>query len=336
MKFNFDWKLSDLPSLPPNSPTVFSTFSCGGGSSMGYMLAGYSIVAANDIDATMGRRYLTNILNKKYFLKPIRNLLTEMLPSDLYNLDILDGSPPCSTFSTAGAREKGFGVNKKFTEGQSKQVLSDLFFDFLDLANKLRPKVIVAENVTGILKGNSRAYANLILKRFDEIGYNCQLFQLNAASMGVPQKRERVFFIAGRKDLNYPKIELKFNEKPILFKDIEERGAKRKALLPSHKRISKLPLDQSGCFRVNKKGSTNFFKICPKNKVPLTITAKPHSIGHYDLEGYLTTSELIKIGTFPSDYIFGDVKPQYLIGMSVPPVMMAQVAYQIKKQWLKL
>ena len=93
----------------------------------------------------------------------------------------------------AGSREKAFKKEKKFREGQAKQVLSDLFFDFLDLANKLKPKVIVAENVKGMIIGNAKSYTKQVMRRFDEIGYNCQLFLLNFY-YGSASKRERVFF----------------------------------------------------------------------------------------------------------------------------------------------
>ena len=73
------------------------------------------------------------------------------LPKELYELDILDGSPPCSSFSMAGNREKDWGKEKIFREGQAEQVLDTLFFDFIDLAKELQPKVVVAENVKGLL-----------------------------------------------------------------------------------------------------------------------------------------------------------------------------------------
>ena len=68
-------------------------------------------------------------------------------PEELYHLDILDGSPPCSTFSMAGQREENWGKNKKFREGQASQILDDLFFEFIDLAAILKPKIVIAENV---------------------------------------------------------------------------------------------------------------------------------------------------------------------------------------------
>ena len=90
----------------------------------------------------------------------------------------------------AGSREKACGKEKHFREGQSKQVLDDLFFHFIDTAKKLKPKVVVAENVKGLVIGKAKGYVKQIFKKFDEAGYDVQLFLLNAAFMGVPQKRE--------------------------------------------------------------------------------------------------------------------------------------------------
>ena len=95
----------------------------------------------------------------------------------------------------SGSREKAWGKKKKFREGQSEQILDDLFFHYIDLAFKLRPKVVVAENVKGMLMGNAKGYVKQIIGLLGTAGYDVQLFLLNGASMGLPQKRERVFFI---------------------------------------------------------------------------------------------------------------------------------------------
>jgi DNA (cytosine-5)-methyltransferase 1 len=164
------WSLSNLDAVPKKGIKVMSTFACGGGSSMGYKRAGCTVVAANDIDPEMAWHYKLNIKPKHYFLCPIRDLLTADLPPELFALDILDGSPPCSTFSMAGSREAGWGKEKHFREGQAKQVLSDLFFDYLDLVGRLRPKVAIAENVKGMILGNAKGYTKLIMARFKELG----------------------------------------------------------------------------------------------------------------------------------------------------------------------
>ena len=175
------WSLADLASAPKNGLKVMSTFACGGGSSMGYKRAGCEVIAANDIDPEMAWHYKLNINPKHYFLCPINELLEKKLPEELYSLDILDGSPPCSTFSMAGSREKAWGKEKHFREGQAKQVLSDLFFDYLNLVGKLKPKVAIAENVKGMLIGNAKGYTKMVMARFKELGYRPQLFLLNGA-----------------------------------------------------------------------------------------------------------------------------------------------------------
>jgi DNA (cytosine-5)-methyltransferase 1 len=202
------WHLADLNMVPKNGLKVMSTFSCGGGSSMGYKRAGCDVIAANDIDPEMAWHYKRNLDPKHYFLCPIRDLLTADLPDELFDLDILDGSPPCSTFSTAGSREKSWGKDKHFREGQAKQVLSDLFFDYLDLVERLKPKVAIAENVKGMILGNAKGYTKMVMSRFREIGYRPQLFLVNAADCGVPQRRERVFFVAIRDDIEAPALKL--------------------------------------------------------------------------------------------------------------------------------
>ena len=202
------WNLTDLESVPQNGITVMSTFACGGGSSMGYKRAGCTVIAANDIDPEMEWHYKYNLKPSTYYLCPIKDLLTTDLLPELFDLDILDGSPPCSTFSMAGSREKTWGKAKHFREGQATQVLSDLFFDYLDLGERLKPKVIIAENVKGMLIGNAKGYTKLIIARLKEIGYRPQLFLLNAADCGVPQRRERVFFCALRNDIDRPALKL--------------------------------------------------------------------------------------------------------------------------------
>jgi DNA (cytosine-5)-methyltransferase 1 len=97
--------------------------------------------------------------------------------------------------------------------------LDTLFFDFIDLANKLRPKVVIAENVKGMLAGRAREYVTEILRRLDRFGYYVNYFILDASTVGVPQKRERVFFYAVRKDLwpssNLPNLKIRTFGRPI-------------------------------------------------------------------------------------------------------------------------
>ena len=69
-----------------------------------------------------------------------------------------------------------------------------MFFVFLETVAKLRPKIVIAENVMGLVKGKARGFVNQIIKDFKALGYDVQIFQLDAAFMDVPSKRERVIF----------------------------------------------------------------------------------------------------------------------------------------------
>lgn len=159
-KFDYRWTLADAH-FTNDKGTVFSCFACGGGggSSMGYKLAGFDVIGCNEIDHRMMFTYCKNHNPRFPFLEPIQTFKDKQdLPPELFNLDILDGSPPCSTFSMAGSREEAWGKMKKFREGQAEQVLDTLFFDFIQLAKRLQPKVVVAENVKGLLLGSAKEY----------------------------------------------------------------------------------------------------------------------------------------------------------------------------------
>lgn len=341
--FNYLWYIKDgypYKGIDRHGLKVYSTFACGGGSSMGYKLAGYDVIGANDIDPQMAKVYKENHHPKYYDLCPIGNLLEKELPDDYYKLDILDGSPPCSTFSIAGQREKGWKKNKVFREGQSKQILSDLFFDWIKLVAKLQPKVAIAENVKGMLFGNAKAYTRSIINEIDKIGYDVQLFQLNSATMGVPQRRERVFFICKRKDLKLPKVNLRFDEQLIEFKKIKyNQQSKSRKVSKEELRIWNLrkPKDTSLADtkkRLGEKNNRFTTKYEKENKVLDTITASDNNI-LYEEPRKLNDIEYRLASSFPLDYNFMDIETRYLVGMSVPPLMMAQVSYQVYLQLFK-
>lgn len=337
------WFKKDLPTKT-NGYKVFSCFACGGGSSFGYKLAGYEMVGANDIDPEMAEIYQLNHNPKHYFLMDIRELVAkEDLPPELYNLDILDGSPPCSSFSMVGNREKDWGKKKKFREGQADQTLDDLFFNFIDLAKKLQPKIVVAENVKGLISGNAQRYVKEIREAFNVAGYDCQLFLLNGAYMGVPQRRERVFFVARRKDLALPKLALEFALPPVTFGQIRTDKGLVKVFTPGTKMYH--------VWQHRKKSDSNFAPIAERlygkssyfsenilhdDKVPQTIVS---GSGYYvyDLPQTVSSNDLISIQTFPQDYDFIKQKHtfiKYVLGMSVPPFMTKGVAEQISAQLL--
>lgn len=341
------WNLTDLADVPKNGIKVMSTFACGGGSSMGYKRAGCEIVAANDIDPEMAWHYKRNLNPPLYYLCPIRDLLTADLPPELFALDILDGSPPCSTFSMAGSREKAWGKEKHFREGQAKQVLSDLFFDYLDLVERLKPKVAIAENVKGMLIGNAKGYTKLVMARFKAIGYRPQLFLLNAADCGVPQRRERVFFCAIRDDLHAPPLKLAPRHRWIssgeATQDLQDlTPEEKKATAPSNCDLlwwAKTKPGERYEQAVQRSGAKpklfNHPRLDKTQPAPTLVSRNPHTMMHWSICRRLTCREWIRFGSFPDDYkTKNDSIGKYMIGMSVPPKMTEAVARAVIDQWL--
>lgn len=350
MKNKYEWNISDgYPEK--NGYKVFSCFACGGGSTMGYKLAGFEVVGANDIDHRMKEVYEANHDPDFFLLGSISKIKSiEVLPEEMFNIDILDGSPPCSSFSHSGKRGRYWGKKKKFKEGQAEQILDTLFFDFIDLAARIKPKVIVAENVKGIIEGSAIQYVRRIRKEMDAAGYFCEWFLLDGSNMGLPQKRERVFFIAVRKDICPTNIlgglfkteltlDMRFDEPEIPFREVRHNYTDR-TLGPSvmevyreaRKGETKL---REACKRLRGKPSFFSYKIIYNDRVCTTIMAGDRSIV-WGEDRFLNFDEIRLISSFPRDYDFCGMDPIYIMGMSVPPVMMQGVADRIRYQILNV
>lgn len=301
---------------------------------MGYKLAGYEVLGGVEIDKQMMQIYRLNHNPKHSFLMGVqefRNIPDAELPPELFELDILDGSPPCSSFSMAGSREKAWGKNKKFREGQAHQVLDDLFFDFIAIAKKLQPKVVIAENVKGLIQGNARGYVKEIFRGFKEAGYDCQLFLLNAAAMGVPQRRERTFFVANRIG---KKISLDFEEEKITVRDAWT-GLENQTASPITEFTKRLWLQArpgESMAKYNNGNGFNNIKFPYDNPSPTVASSggNYHPLEPRNISG----PEYFRLQTFPDNFNALDVGARYVCGMSVPPFMMQRVATEVYKQLL--
>lgn len=304
---------------------------------MGYKRAGFEVIGNCEIDPKINEMYKKNHHPKYNYLMDLREFnKLENLPDELYHLDILDGSPPCSTFSLAGSRENSWGKNKKFREGQAAQRLDDLFFIYLDTVEKLQPKISIAENVAGILGGNARGYCNEIVKRYHSLGYEVQVFKLNAAYMDVPQKRERVFFIANNQ--KYPKLQLNFDNPIITFGEVRsQNGVDINPNTVLYRMVQRIRYGDRRmmdvCERERNKQSMYTTPILYDECVPYTLTAGSLPVRYCDKK-YASDLDVVRISSFPYDYDFLDNQANYVCGMSVPPNMMANIAEEIWKQWL--
>ena len=344
MSFTYRWNLSDLNNVEKNGLTVFSCFAGGGGSSQGYKMAGYDVIGCNEIDPRQMEIYVHNLKPKYHYLEDIRTFrMRDDLPKQLYELDILDASFPCSLFSSANLKaDDKKGKEVKFREGQAKQTLDDLAFETIHLVDKLRPRVVVFENVKGLLHEKNKWYVEQIYLQFHNIGYAIAHKLINCADCGVPQKRERVFFIAIRNDLNFdtidlfgcePLINLEFNERHITFKEVKDaKGKKITAkylLLWKNREYGDIDLSFSNMRLYNKESNFNS-KYLYDDKVSNTIKGNDTCV-LFDEGVYRSKDELLSCGTWSRDYNFLKQRIDYVLGMSVPPLAMYRISKRIKE-----
>lgn len=173
-------------------PTVVSTFSGCGGSSLGYKMAGYDCRLAVEWDDNAAETYRLNFPSTPIHHGDIAALSDEealrmagVVPGEL---DVLDGSPPCQGFSTAGKRVMDDPRNQ-------------LFREYVRLLRAFRPRAFVMENVSGMVKGVMIVVFAEVMRELKACGYKVSARLLNAKFFGVPQSRQRMILIGARDDL---------------------------------------------------------------------------------------------------------------------------------------
>jgi len=331
--FPLEWRLTDPLVVPYHGSKVFGTFVCGGGSTMGYKLAGYHHLGGVELIEKYADLYRHNHHPELFYLEDMRlfNQRTD-LPDELYQLDLLDGSPPCAAFSMAGAREKIWGKLSDY-EGVM-QVKDDLVYVYCDTIKKLKPKIFLLENVSGLMKGNARIYLRNIVDTLS-VDYEVQAFLLYAASMGIPQMRNRVFIIGRRKELKLPKLELEFDCPQVNF-DITKKYWNEGVLFNPQSSVYKKWLSIDGYGQPHEK-NFSLIKVSP-DKPANTITESAthknaYGVVHHLYPRNLNREEIRLCSTFPLDYDF--LHYDYgVMGRSVLPVMMANISNQIYLQLL--
>lgn len=331
---DWKWTFSDYPK-EKNGLKVFSCFACGGGSTMGYKLAGCEVVWCCEIDPRMNEIYVKNHMPRHNFLMDIRDfnkIPNEELPPELFDLDILDGSPPCTTFSMAGDREESWGKKKKFREGQKEQTLDDLSFVFIETVAKLRPKCMIMENVEGLLRGEAWAYVQRIYVQLKQAGYTVGHWLLKGQNMGVPQKRHRVFFVALRNDIPFDprELDMAFNYEPIhygTFKSNDEKVASGKMSQAIRQRLPGEDVEDV-MYRLHGVRSGITHRIVGLDEVYPTQIAD-HGDIWTESGNHPSNMDVIHAQTFPEDYDFGTATVEYICGMSVPPVMIKRIVQRL-------
>jgi len=307
---------------------VISTFSGCGGSSTGYKMAGCEVVACVEWDAHAVECYRANHPTTQVFHGDIHKVTGEMLLNstglDVGELDILDGSPPCQGFSTAG-----------------KRVLDDprnsLFKQQLRLIDELRPKHVVIENVSGMIKGAMKPVAGEVVASLKERGYKVSAGLMEAQYFGVPQLRPRVFFIGSRigvpllpRAISAP-IPCKVALRDVIPDEVIMPWNPSSRLMASHLQPGENGTDVMK--RIGRKDGWFNASMIDPDKVSPTIAKTMTGMGclwHWQRR-HISIREALVLTGFPADYILpGAFKDRWArIGNSVAPPMSREIVRQV-------
>lgn len=357
---------------------VLSTFAGGGGSSTGYRLAGGKILAVNEFVPEAQNTYKENYPDTTIVPGDIKELtgtyLMEQAGIKVGELDLLDGSPPCSAFSMAGSVSHGegrthadaFGKKKKYSDIEGVENVEDLFFEFLRVAKDIKPKVIIGENVEGLTMGEAKEYFHKIQNTFEDIGYLIVANVLDSSYFGVPQSRKRCFFIGVREDvaekvgINFMTMYQLYPDKndfrttlgeainDVVNEDKEELDYLFDKISPERavgKTLMKMPKDPDKVLtgmNYHVKGHHFNLKRSSLRKPCPTITAMGNLAGiagtcHPIEDRKFTIKELKRIMSLPEDFkLTGKLnKKSERIGRMVPPLMMKALAESVYNKVLK-
>lgn len=365
--------MSEIVKIPWNGFTVASTFSGCGGSATGYRMAGFKVVYANEFVPIAQESYAAN--KAPYTHLDGRDIRTVTAASILKltglkkgELDLFDGSPPCQAFSTAGKREKGWKTEKVYEHGAS-QCNEILFYDYIRLLEGLKPRMFIAENVAGLVKGTAKGMFIDFLKKMKEVGYDVACRVLDAKWLGVPQSRTRTIFMGVRNDLKlspeYPKpLPYQYTVRdalPWITKAVHDTGGQESF---SHGDFTNKPapaiLTGSTPYQVHgedtsierfaigaeydklKEGeqSSKYFSLirADRNKPSPAILASHGNLGmagvtHPVEKRKFTIDEVKRLCAFPDDFILKGTYAQQWerLGNSVPPVMMFHISSSARR-----
>ena len=330
--------MSEISDLPWNGFNAISTFSGCGGSSLGYKMAGFRVLWASEFIPAAQETYRANHPKTILDTRDIRQVKAEEILAAIGmkagELDLLDGSPPCASFSTAGAREAGWGKVKKYSD--TTQRTDDLFFEFVRLVKEMQPKVFVAENVSGLVKGTAKGYFLEILAAMKACGYRVTCRVLDAQWLGVPQQRQRTIFIGVRENLN---------REPVHPKPLPYRFSIKDALPIASKIETETDISRYAIFKeLEGMKAGEAFKAFPRWSLSsiekpnpcVTVQEGGHMI-HPNQKRKFTIAELRRICAFPDDFILkGSYAQQWeRLGRAVPPVMMSHIAATVRDQILR-
>lgn len=277
------------------------------------------IVYANDIEESACR-----IFEENFGVIPDRRDIRTVPASDIPEIDVLTGGFPCQSFSIVAQNPKRLGYKDK---------RGTLFFEMCRILREKQPKCFIAENVKGLLSANKGEAFPLIISEFEKSGYLVTYKLINAATFGVPQKRERVIIVGIRKDLGYkykfPDDLLVEEEYAVLGNVVEEHVAEKyffSERAVQGMKAAKRVMNKGRAQDLNKPCNTvgaHLAKVSLNSTDPVLLDG-----GRYRR---FTPREVARIQSFPESFkLVGSECAQYrALGNAIPPVMFWYIAKSI-------
>jgi len=281
------------------------------------------IVYANDIDDNA-----CNIFKKNFKIVPDNRDIREVKSDEIPEFDILTGGFPCQSFSIIAQNPKRLGV---------KDERGKLFFEMCRILRERQPKCFIAENVKGILTANKRSAFPLIIKEFEDSGYDVQYKVLNSADYGVPQKRERVIIVGFRKDLHvafgFPSGEIEEEDNYAALRDVIEKDVDEKYYFSDRAVAGMMKKRET----MNKGRAQDINKPCNTvgaHLAKVSLNSTDPVLMQHDRYRRFTPREVARIQSFPDEFeLVGSEAAQYrALGNAIPPVMFWHVARAVKEE----
>ena len=324
-----------------NKPIAYTFFSGAGGLHLGLEQSGFDVILSTDIGIHQENTHKKNWPNCPFLRKDIRQLnAPELLKiAGGRRPNLIAGGPPCQGFSTLGDK-------------LSSDPRNDLFSSYLRLAKDLEPEFILIENVKALTTMYGGRFSDWIKAKLLNLGYAVTCKVLNAADFGVPQIRNRAFFLGHRikGDYSFPSPTHGQNKRnkyenvgdwinDLISKDDKfpnhislnhsNKVIERYKLIPEGGR---LPPPEELPKHIRRKNFGNTYKRLHREKPSLTMVPGNNAFPiHPTLPRSLTPREAARLQSFPDEFIFtGDRRNQcILVGNAVPPLLAKAIGKSI-------
>ncbi len=337
--------MADVGRIKWTGLTLVDLFSGCGALCLGFRLAGFRVLWANEFVPVAQESYRANMRRGTILDgRDVREVKAEEILAATGlkrgELSCLSGGPPCQSFSMAGQRDKAWGKNRRSAAG-TEQKNEELFTEFIRLRDGLQPRAFVAENVSGLVKGKAKGFFLEILRELKR-GYRVEVRVIDAQWLGVPQHRQRVIFVGAR-------VDLKVN--PAFPEPLPYRYSVREALTDVPGPVE--PETDISRFAIGKEydrlnpgqQSDKYFSLvrpaldepCPTLTYGLVGgSSSGAGVVHPTEKRRFSIAEAKRLSSFPDDFQLKGTFAERCerIGNSVPPIMGRAIAEAVRDRML--